>query len=122
MAKAAKKASKKKPLAGAPVPPSFAPVVSAFAGDRTVSRRRMFSSENVLSVNGKIFAMLGRGSSLVVKLPKARVDELVNAGKGKPFDPSHGRLMKEWVAVEAGAASWVALAEEAHRYVWRGRR
>ena len=122
MAKAAKKVSKQKPVAGAPVPPTFAPVVSAFAGDHTVSRRRMFSSENVLSVNGKIFAMLGRGSSLVVKLPKARVDELVSAGKGKHFDPGHGRLMKEWVVVEAGAAPWVALAEEAHRFVWRGKR
>jgi hypothetical protein len=74
----------------------------------------------VLSVNGKIFAMLGRGSSLVVKLPKARVDELVNLGKGKHFDPSHGRLMKEWVAVEVGAAPWVELAEEAHRFVGGG--
>jgi hypothetical protein len=73
-------------------------------------------------VNGKIFAMLGRGSALVVKLPKERVDELVNAGHGKHFDPGHGRLMKEWVAVEAGAAPWVALAEEAHRFVWRGKR
>jgi hypothetical protein len=26
------------------------------------------------------------------------------AGKGKHFDPGHGRLMKEWIAVEAGAA------------------
>jgi hypothetical protein len=105
--------------APAGIPPTFAPVVAAFATDRAVSRRKMFSSENVLSVNGKIFAMLGRGS-LVVKLPKARVDELVKAGQGKPFDPGHGRLMKEWISVELGAAPWVALAEEAHRFVGRG--
>jgi hypothetical protein len=80
MAAATKRKATK--IEAAPVPPTFAPVVSAFAGDHTVSRRRMFSSENVLSVNGKIFAMLGRGSSLVSKLPKERVDELVNAGKG----------------------------------------
>lgn len=122
-AKTAKMAAKKKKaLAVAPVPPTFAPVVDAFAGDHTVSRRRVFSSENVLSVNGKIFAMLGRGSSLVVKLPKERVAELVNTGKGQHFDPGHGRLMKEWVSVEAGAAPWVALAEEAHRFVCRGKR
>jgi hypothetical protein len=101
------------------IPPTFAPVVAAFASDSAVSRRRMFSSENVLSVNGKIFAMLGRGS-LVVKLPRARVDELVKAGKGQHFDPGHGRLMKEWISVELGAAPWVALAEEAHRFVGRG--
>jgi hypothetical protein len=116
-----RKVTKKKPGAVAPVPSTFAPIVAAFAGDRTVSRRRMFSSENVLSVNGKIFAMLGRGS-LVVKLPKDRVDELVKAGKGVYFDPGHGRLMKEWVSVEVGAAPWVALAEEAHQFVSRGRR
>jgi hypothetical protein len=122
MVKAAKKVTKRKAVAVAPVPPTFAAVVSAFAGDHTVSRRRMFSSENVLSVNGKIFAMLGRGSSLVVKLPKERVDELVNAGNGKHFDPGHGRLMKEWVAVEVGAAPWVALAKEARRFVGPGKR
>jgi hypothetical protein len=122
-AKVAKKANvatatRLKP-APASIPPTFAPVVAAFATDRAVSRRKMFSSENVLSVNGKIFAMLGRGS-LVVKLPRARVDELVKAGQGKLFDPGHGRLMKEWVSVELGAAPWVALAEEAHRFVGQG--
>jgi len=50
----------------------------------------MFSSSNVLSVNGKIFAMLVRGK-LVVKLPKQRVDELVAARVGTYFDPGHGR-------------------------------
>ncbi len=52
----------------------------------------MFSSSNVLSVNGKIFAMLVRGR-LVVKLPKQWVDALVAAREGTYFDPGHGRLM-----------------------------
>jgi hypothetical protein len=30
--------------------------------------------------------------------------------------------MKEWIAVEAGALPWVALAKEAHSYVRRGGR
>jgi hypothetical protein len=38
------------------VEPRFAPVVAAFSGDRRVSQKRMFSSSNVLTVNGKIFA------------------------------------------------------------------
>jgi hypothetical protein len=42
----------------AAVPDSFATVVTAFARDRSVSRGKMFSSSNVLSLNGKIFAML----------------------------------------------------------------
>jgi hypothetical protein len=103
------------------VPSIFKPVADAFAKVRGVARRRMFSSENTFSVNGKIFAMLVRGA-LVVKLPKERVDELVEAGHGKRFDPGQGRLMREWIAVEADALPWVALAKEAHQFVVRGRR
>jgi hypothetical protein len=103
------------------IPPIIAPVVDAFTDVSGVSRRRMFSSENAFSVNGKIFAMLVRGA-LVVKLPKERVDDLVNEGKGIRFDPGHGRLMKEWITVEAGGLPWVALAKEAHQYVRRGTR
>ena len=77
---------------------SFAPVVSAFARDRSVRRGKMFSSSNVLSVNGKIFAMLVKGE-LVVKLPKQRVDELVAARAGTYFEPGHGRLMKQWISI-----------------------
>jgi hypothetical protein len=105
----------------AEIPPILAPVANALAEVRGVTRRRMFSTENAFSVNGKIFAMLVRGS-LVVKLPKERVDDLVETGKGERFDPGHGRLMKEWISVPAGGVPWVALAKEAHRYVWRGKR
>ncbi len=118
--KGGKPARSTKPPA-AEIPPVLAPVADAFADVRGVSRRRMFSSENAFSVNGKIFAMLTR-DTFVVKLPKERVDDLVDAGKGKRFDPGHGRLMKEWIAVEAGALPWVALAKEAHSYVRRGNR
>jgi len=97
----------------------FAPVVAAFVNDRPVSRRRMFSSDNVLSVNGKIFAMLVR-SQLVVKLPKARVDKLVSRRRGEPFDPGTGKSMKEWVAVGPDDPGWVALAQEANRFVKGG--
>jgi hypothetical protein len=95
------------------VDPRFAPVAAAFAGDRRVSRRKMFSSDSVLSVHGKIFAMLARGK-FVAKLPKERVDALVRAGTGERFDPGHGRLMKEWIAVGPGRADWIALAKEAY--------
>ncbi len=55
-------------------------------------------------------------------LQAAAVDELVKDGKGKRFDPGHGRLMKEWVVVEAGRANWVELAREACNFVKRGKR
>lgn len=100
----------------ADVDPGFAPVVAAFAKDPQVHRKKMFSSQNVLTVQGKIFAMLVRGR-LVAKLPRHRVDELVHGGRGENFDPGHGRLMKEWVAVHAPRASWVELAREAYRFV-----
>jgi hypothetical protein len=112
----------KSPKQPAPeIPPVLAPVLEAFAEVPGVRRKRMFSSENAFSVNGKIFAMLTRGS-FVVKLPRDRVDELVDAGKGKRFDSGQGRFMKEWIAVEAGDLPWVALAKEAHSYVRRGKR
>ena len=122
-AKSAKptKAAKATKKPASEIPPVLAPVADAFADVGGGSRRRMFSSENAFSVNGKIFAMLTRGT-FVVKLPKERVDDLVDAGKGKRFDPGHGRLMKEWIAVEAGTLPWVALAKEAHSYVRRGNR
>src|SRR2546422_1070677 len=99
---------------------SFTPVAAAFAKDPQVSRRKMFSSSAVLNVNGKVFAMLVKGK-LVAKLPKERVDELVSGGRGEHFDPGHGRLMKEWVAVGSGKAPWVTLAKEAYRFVKGGR-
>jgi hypothetical protein len=63
-----------------------------------------------------IFAMLVKGR-FVTKLPRDRVDELVRSGIGEYFDPGHGRLMKEWVAVSGATDSWVGLARAARRYV-----
>jgi hypothetical protein len=100
------------------IDPNFAPVVKAFARDPHVTQGKMMSSSG-LKVHGKIFAMFGRGK-FVVKLPKQRVDELVSAGNGVHFDPGHGRLMKEWIAMEAGKGDWVELAKEAYRFVKQG--
>jgi hypothetical protein len=55
---------------------------------------------------------------LVVKLPAERVAALIKSGDGVPFDPGHGKLMKEWVAVKPMAKSfWIKLAEEARDFV-----
>jgi len=107
---------KAKKLDSAEVSESFAPIVSAFAGDPDVKLGRMFSSSSVLNVNGKIFAMLVKGK-LVVKLPGLRVEQLVSSGNGERFDPGHGRLMKEWVAANTDEQSWLSLAKEAYRFV-----
>ena len=95
--------------------PRFVPVVEAFADEANVTAGKMMSSYG-LKVNGKIFAMFGR-NQFVCKLPKQRVDELVGLGRGKRFDPGHGRVMKEWIALTGGDAEWVEIAREAYRFV-----
>jgi hypothetical protein len=71
-----------------------------------------------LTVNGRIFAMRSSRGAFVVKLPRSRVDELVAAGRGWRFDPGRGRVMKEWLAVAPRVRiDWVALADEARRFV-----
>ena len=105
----------------------FAEVVAAFAADRRLApiaaslqaeraehRARRFGT-GALKVIGKMFAMVVRGH-LVVKLPKDRVSELVEASVGKHFDPGHGRLMKEWIVILSDDCSWVDLAKEAHDF------
>jgi hypothetical protein len=71
-----------------------------------------------LRTNGKIFAMLCRGE-LVVKLPRARVEELVAAGAATRFGPrGDGRLMKEWATLSAEQSHvWDPLAREALEFV-----
>ena len=74
--------------------------------------------DNGLKVNGHIFAMLV-DDHLVVKLPRGRVDELVDERTGTRFDPRHdGRVMKEWLSVDHSRSGiWSALARESHRFV-----
>lgn len=99
--------------------PSFAPIVAAFGKSRNVTAGKLMSSYG-LKVNGKIFAMFGKGR-FIAKLPKHRVDELVSAGMGERFDPGHGRLMKEWIAIESHKESWLELAKEAYKFVKAGK-
>ena len=100
------------------VDPAFAPVADAFAADPEVSAGRMMASFG-LKVKGKIFTMFVR-DRFVAKLPRARIDELVAAGRGERFAPGNGRVMWEWIAMEGGEEEWVALAREAHAFVRAG--
>ena len=90
-------------------------MVAAFAGDAEVSSGRMFASYG-LKAKGKFFAFAKDGA-MVAKLPKARVDELVAAGRGDIFTRGdRGVPMKEWIVLVPGS-DWVALAQEARRFV-----
>jgi hypothetical protein len=73
-----------------------------------------------LRIREKIFAIYN-DAELIVKLPANRVGELTESGKGRPWGPGTGRIMKEWVAVSAAASEdWPALAAEARTFVGSG--
>jgi hypothetical protein len=95
----------------------FAPVVAALAKRPRVMLEPGWGKGNlVLKVDAKIFAILG-ANGVVAKLPRERVDELVDAGAGTRFDPrKNGHVMKEWLVAGAGSDP-VALAREAYRFV-----
>lgn len=75
-----------------------------------------------LRINGEFFTSCDhRTGDLIVKLPRDRVQELIDNGLGKPFAPA-GRTFREWVLVEdRDAARWAALMTEARLFV-SGRR
>jgi len=74
-----------------------------------------------LKVEGRMFASLSKRGEFIVKLPRARVDALVKTGDGVPFDPGHGRLMKEWLAVcPDSPLPWESLADEALKFASSG--
>jgi hypothetical protein len=114
------KPKKANPSKAVEIPARLAPVVRALSKLPRVTVEKGWGSSNAaLKVRGKIFAM-SIGDDLVLKLPKARVDELIDDGAGTRFDPrKDGRVMKEWVVVPPGA-SWSKLAREAHGFVAAG--
>ena len=94
----------------------FAAMVAAAADEPGVqppdsAGGRRFGSD-ALRVGGSIVAMLVQGR-VVLKLPRARVDELIDSGDGAPFDGGRGRPMREWVGLTGDPAGDEALLREA---------
>lgn len=112
---AVRKRAKKTTSASAEMDPKLARVAKAFAKDARVTSGKLMSSYG-LKVDGKIFAMHVRGA-FVAKLPKERVEALVDEGLGKRFEPGPGRVMKEWISIAGHEDRWLALAREACRFV-----
>lgn len=98
----------------------YADLVRKLAGTSGVTHiteGKGFGSSGQLKVHGRIFAMLVRGA-LVLKLPRARVDELVESGEGTRFDAGKGKPMREWfVLAHTSTKRWLPLAREALDYV-----
>ncbi|MGH9520838.1 MAG: hypothetical protein ACRD2D_14360 [Terriglobales bacterium] len=94
-------------------PADYAKIVRALEREPGVSvgARKGFGA-GALKCSGKIFAMLTSRGEFVVKLPKARVDELVAAGVGRRFTAGKGREMREWLMVEHAPRA-LPLAREA---------
>ena len=101
----------------------YSQVVQALTKDRAVSHGDATGfGAGALKVDGKIFAMISSKDEFVVKLPKGRVDELVKTGKGERFNPGHGRIMKEWLAVRDTSLDWIEIAREGCEFVMQGKR
>jgi hypothetical protein len=98
----------------------FDSLTAPFLGSPGVTYGRVWHNDG-LKIDDKIYAMLVRGH-LVVKVPADRVQALVAAGEGQPFEPRPGRAMREWVSVpmpaDPGAPElWVTLMAEAKAFV-----
>ena len=85
--------------------------VAPFQADGRLEEGTMFGFRCVRS--GKAFvAMPGRESDgMVVKLPAARVSEILETGRGVVVAPA-GKVFKEWVEVDA-TEDWGPYLEEA---------
>ncbi len=70
-----------------------------------------------LRVSGAFFASCDhRTGDLIVKLPRHRVQQLIQAGTGKPFAPA-GRTFPEWVLIgDRDRARWAELIDEARAF------
>jgi hypothetical protein len=71
-----------------------------------------------LRIDGQFFGSFDRRTGdLLVKLPAARVDQLVDARHAHSFAPA-GRRFREWAAIApTRQRSWPALLEEAIDFV-----
>ncbi len=77
----------------------FDAVLALHPGDEV---GRMLRSP-ALRAAGRCYAFTS-GDAMIVKLPAARVGQLVAAGVGEPCAPRPGRPMREWIRVPAAGS------------------
>jgi hypothetical protein len=101
----------------------YVDLVKRFMGEpgvTSIAEGKGFGSSGQLKVGGRIFAMLVR-DELVVKLPRTRVDELVEQHEGVRFDAGKGTPMREWFVLSPSSTkAWEPLAREAYKFVKKG--
>ena len=83
----------------------------------TVTRSTMMGLP-CLRANGRFFASFDRyATAILIKLPEARVKELIQSGEAEPFAPS-GRRFREWASINPGRSEiWSARLHEALAFV-----
>jgi TfoX/Sxy family transcriptional regulator of competence genes len=95
---------------------AYRAVVHELQADPEV-REALMMGKPSLKRGSKMFGGF-RDGELLVKVGRERVDELVAAGRARPFDPSGaGRPMKDWALVSEPVDDWLALADEARAFV-----
>jgi hypothetical protein len=87
-------------------------------GDGAPLPHREGKGTGSMFVGKKMFAVLDKSGALVLKLPPARVQELIAAAVGAPWHPGTGKPLKEYIAVAADQhAKWLSLAREAREFM-----
>lgn len=78
-------------------------------------RRSTMMGLPCLRLGGRFFASFDRRTrTLLIKLDRRRVGELVDDGTGRPFAPA-GRVFRQWVAIP-DTRHWPALLDEARSF------
>ena len=94
---------------------------SLVAQDPAVEQGRMLHAPG-LKISGKFFAFASR-DDLYVKLPAARVNELLDSGAGRPCEIRKGSPMREWIRLDPlDEDACVAYVTEARDFVARQQR
>ena len=85
---------------------------------RTDVTRSTMMGFSCLRIRGQFFASTDRATgALLVKLPEARVEQLIDADRAEPFAPA-GRRFREWASIPyERSRSWKRLLAEALAFV-----
>jgi hypothetical protein len=96
--------------------PELARLMSAVADRPDVTIGRALANMGLMT-GGKLFAFIKDGG-LVLKLPAARIDALIESHAAERFERGQGTPMREWIVVPASASTeWPSLTREACDFV-----
>src|SRR3954464_2680946 len=95
--------------------PRFAKIRAEYSAAPRVTMGTGFGPKAGMRVDGRIFAMLVHGG-IALKLPRDRVQTLVDTGAGQVFGMGKKQPMKEWVSIDLDATDARALVAEAYAF------